>query len=328
MLNQDNCKNLVFTREYFEGVPYDVMRNKLYRPEDLYDCYDPANAASFENCYDTRVYRHFLDTGKENHSAMEALSRALHDYSIRMAMQEFLLQFKPGLVAGIMGGHSLLRTCSTYRDIVLISKKLTEQGFLMTSGGGPGAMEATHLGAWMAGRPVSEIDEAIRLMSAAPSFKDEGWLRTAMQVIRLYPNLGYTSMSIPTWLYGHEPATPFATHIAKLFDNSVREDQLLTIAYGGLIFVPGSAGTIQEVFQEAVQEHYLSLGVASPIVFMGKQFWSEEVPVYPFFQHMIDKGRYQNMTLTLTDDIDEAVNAIKANSCLNEQGVSGLQTGI
>ena len=312
MLNTENCKNLVFTREYFEGVPYDVMRSELYNPTELYDKYDASNPASFESCYDSRVYRHYIETGKESRSAMEALARALHDYSIRVAMQKFLSEFEPQRVAGIMGGHGLLRTSSTYRDIVLISKRLTESGYLMTSGGGPGAMEATHLGAWMAGRPISEIDEAIRILSAAPSFKDEGWLRTAMQVLRLFPNLGYTSMSIPTWLYGHEPATPFATHIAKLFENSVREDLLLTIAYGGLVFVPGSAGTIQEIFQEAVQEHYLSLGIASPMVFLGKEFWTATVPVYPFFEHMIANGRYQNMKISITDDIEEAINAIKA----------------
>lgn len=310
MLNTDNCKNLVFTREYFEGVPYEVMRDSLYTPEELYDLYDATDASSFEKCYDTRVYRHFIETGKDNYCPMEALSRSLHDYSTRVAMQKFLSQFKQNHVVGIMGGHGLLRTCAMYRDIVLISKQLTEKGYLMTSGGGPGAMEATHLGAWLAGRPTSEVDEVLHILSAAPSYKDEHWLRTAMQVRRLFPNQGYNSLSIPTWLYGHEPATPFATHIAKLFENSIREEQLLTIAYGGLIFVPGSAGTIQEIFQEAVQEHYLSLGSASPMVFFGKEFWTEEVPVYPFFEHMIAKGQYKNMILTLTDDIDEAINAL------------------
>ena len=64
----------------------------------------------------------------------------------------------------------------------------------------------------------------------------------------------YVSLGIPTWLYGHEPSTPFATHIAKYFVNSVREDTILTVAYGGIIFTPGSAGTLQEIFQEAVQK--------------------------------------------------------------------------
>ena len=94
-------------------------------------------------------------------------------------------------------------------------------------------MEATHLGAWMAGRTVKEVDKAINILAAAPEFKDEGWLQTAFEVIRLFPQKKYHSLGIPTWLYGHEPSTPFATDIAKYFDNSIREDTILTVAFGG-----------------------------------------------------------------------------------------------
>ena len=119
------------------------------------------------------------------------------------------------------------------------------------------------------------------------------------------------SLGIPTWLYGHEPSTPFATHIAKFFENSVREDSILTLAYGGLIYTPGSAGTMQEIFQEAVQNHYLSFGFASPMVFMGKQFWTEELPVYPLLEQLMNSGKYKNLLLTITDDLDEIVTVIK-----------------
>lgn len=310
MLNTENCKNLVFMREYFENVPYDVMRKSLYAPTELYDTFDPKDETSFDRCHDTLVYNHFLDSGKVEYSAMEALARSLHDYSIRVALNKFLSEFKPWQVVGIMGGHGMKRTDTGYRDVVYISKRLTELGYLMISGGGPGAMEATHVGAWMAGRANQDVEEALQILSAAPTFKDKGWLQTAMKVIRLFPQMGYHSLSIPTWFYGHEPATPFATRIAKLFENSVREDLLLTIAHGGLIYVPGSAGTIQEIFQEAVQEHYESTGFASPMVFLGKEFWSREVPIESFFRHMVETGRYKNMILTFTDEISEAIEAI------------------
>jgi predicted Rossmann-fold nucleotide-binding protein len=65
--------------------------------------------------------------------------------------------------------------------------------------------------------------------------------------------------------------TPFATHIAKYFANSVREEGLLAIAKGGVIFTPGSAGTMQEIFQDLAQNHYQSFGVSSPMVFMDKK---------------------------------------------------------
>ncbi|MBR0260144.1 MAG: hypothetical protein IJQ49_07760 [Prevotella sp.] len=65
---------------------------------------------------------------------------------------------------------------------------MTELGFLMVSGGGPGAMEATHLGAWMAGRSDDEVEEALNIVASAPKYSDEGWISTAFEVMRRYPH--------------------------------------------------------------------------------------------------------------------------------------------
>ena len=177
-------------------------------------------------------------------------------------------------------------------------------------------MEATHLGAWMAGRSGEEVDKALEILSGAPSFKDELWLDSAFRVMDLFPVGKYRSLGIPTWLYGHEPATPFATHIAKYFDNSIREDSILTIAKGGIIYTPGSAGTIQEIFQDATQNHYESFGFASPMVFMGKEFWTGKLPVYNLLESLMEKGLYRNLILHIVDNADEAVEAIKSFSCV------------
>lgn len=171
-------------------------------------------------------------------------------------------------------------------------------------------MEATHLGAWMAGRTTEEVEDALETLFAAPAFTDKEWLKTAMDVRKKYRQLDYESLGMPTWLYGHEPATPFATHIAKYFDNSIREDSILTIAMGGIIYTPGSAGTMQEIFQEAVQNHYLSYGISSPMIFLGKEYWTSEVPVWPLLQDMLARGKYKNLRLTLTDEQEEVVGVI------------------
>ena len=225
-------------------------------------------------------------------------------------MNDFLAHFDERQVVGIMGGHSLLRTEEAYRQVMTVSKTLAENGFLMVSGGGPGAMEATHLGAWMAGRSNIETEDALSILQTAPSFKDRFWLETALQIMTKYPQEQYVSLGVPTWLYGHEPATPFATHIAKYFDNSIREDSILTIAKGGIIYSPGSAGTMQEIFQEAVQNHYLSFGYASPMVFMNKQYWTKEMPVYLLMEHLVKTGKYKNLLMSLTDSTDEMVKTI------------------
>jgi predicted Rossmann-fold nucleotide-binding protein len=253
---------------------------------------------------------HVTKTGKQSGSRRENVARGVHDTCILNAMKAFLQEYEQTQVVGVMGGHAMLRTEESYRQTVLISKKLTEEGFLMLSGGGPGAMEATHLGAWMAGRTEEEVDEALKILAPAPNFKSPNWLSTAFDVISRFPQKEYKSLAIPTWYYGHEPPTVFATHIAKFFNNSIREDTILTEAYGGLIYMPGSAGTLQEIFQEAVQDHYVSLGYASPMVFVGKKYWTETVPVWPFIQYMMKAGHYKNLVLDLCDTVDEIVESI------------------
>lgn len=291
-------------------MPFDIFREHLYSAENLYKGYQLGKPGSYKDCYDQQVYNHYLEKGKAASDIKETLARTLHDHSMTNAMNDFLAHFDERQVVGIMGGHGLLRTEAAYRQVVMVSKTLAENGCLMVSGGGPGAMEATHLGAWMAGRTEAETEDALAILQEAPSFKDKLWLDTALQVMNKYPQEHVMSLGVPTWLYGHEPATPFATHIAKYFDNSIREDSILTIAKGGIIYSPGSAGTMQEIFQEAVQNHYLSFGYASPMIFLGSEYWSNEMPVWPLMQHLIAKGKYKNLLMTLTDSTDEIVKTI------------------
>lgn len=292
------------------SVPYTIFRDRLYAPSELYDHYRVGHPETQSDCLDSLVYQHYLTKGKHATEVKEALARSLHDYSISKELSAFLANYDERQVVGVMGGHGLLRTDAMYRQVVYISKKLAEEGCLMVSGGGPGAMEATHLGAWMAGRSDSEVEEALLMLAVAPSFRDPLWLDSAFRIIEAYPQSSYRSLGVPTWLYGHEPATPFATHIAKYFDNSIREDGILTIAFGGIIYSPGSAGTVQEIFQDAVQNHYLTFGYASPMVFLGRKFWTEEMPIYPMLQQLMTSGRYNNLLLSISDDVDDVVDEI------------------
>lgn len=310
MISVKDFNAQVHLAHYLEQVPYDVTRQALYSADELYAGYQPGREATFATCYDTRTYDHFVDTGKHSSNMLELLARALHDHGIDMALQAFFKEHDGRRCVGVMGGHATARTDEMYRRVVLLCKELTERGFIMLSGGGPGIMEATHLGAWLAGRETADVDEALAMLSCAPTFTDEGWLASAFAVRKRFPQTRFVSLGVPTWLYGHEPSTPFATHIAKFFENSIREDNILTLAFGGIVFTPGSAGTLQEIFQDAVQNHYLTFGVASPMVFMNRQYWTEEVPVYPFLQTMMERGRYKNLLLSITDDQEEIVSTL------------------
>ena len=292
-------------------TPYNAFRNSLYTADGLYAGYRKGYPDSYSQSYDSIVYHHYLNKGKVATDIKETFARTLHDRAISDALHDFLADYDERKIVGIMGGHGLLRTDGYYRKVVSISKELTEKGYLMVSGGGPGAMEATHLGAWMASRTEEDVDRAMEMLSMSPSYSDAGWLDTAFRVMDEFPQNNYSSLGVPTWLYGHEPATPFATHIAKYFDNAIREDGILTIAMGGIVYSPGSAGTMQEIFQDAVQNHYLSFGYASPMVFLGENYWVEEMSVYPVLQELVRKGKYRNLLLSISDEVEHVVAEIQ-----------------
>ncbi len=291
--------------------PFALFPAKLYSAQTLYAGYNPRQADTFLTCYDSRVYAHYIAQGKLSSDIGETLARSLHDHSVSDALHDMLAKYDERAVVAIMGGHSLSRTDDVYYTVAKTSKLLSEQGKLMVSGGGPGAMEATHFGAWMAGRTEEELQKAVEMLARAPKFENEGWLESAFEVMEHYPrDEKYCSIGIPTWFYGHEPATPFASHIAKYFDNSIREDGLLAIAKGGVIYSPGSAGTMQEVFQDAAQNHYKTFGFASPMIFLGREHWTKTIPVYPLLEQLQREGRYKNLLLSLADTAEEVASEI------------------
>ncbi len=309
ILNKLINNNYIFPKL---NVPYNCYLSKLYAPSDLYNNYQFNRPETYEQCFDFQVYDHYLRTGKEATSINETLARRLHDHAITDALYDFISNYDEKHIIAIMGGHALNRSEPAYFNIALLSMLLSKEGFLMVTGGGPGAMEATHLGVWFAGRGINELKDAINILCNAPDYKSKDWLDTAFRVIKKYPQKEKLhSLGIPTWLYGHEPATPFATKIAKYFANSVREDGLLTIAKGGVIFSPGSAGTVQEIFQDATQNHYLSFGYASPMIFLGKEYWTQRFPVYPFLDKSLRNGNYKNLLLSISDEHKEIIHILK-----------------
>lgn len=297
--------------KYIDEVPFITTMTGLYDAGTLYEGYNPTQPNTFANCYDTKVYRHFLSTGKITEDPLESIARSLHDHFIRKGILSLCDCYEKKHIVGVMGGSAMLRTDDSYKNVALMSKQLTENGTLMINGGGPGAMEAASLGALMAGRDNGCIEDAISILSEAPDYKNSKYLETAYKVLETFPHSDkYECLSIPTWLYGHEPTSPFASKIGKLFENSIREDLLLSLSYGGLIYAPGSAGTMQEIFQEIVQNHYLTLGMSSPMVFLNKRYWTEEMPAFTLLKHLSDTGKFKNLILFITDSPYEAVDFI------------------
>lgn len=192
-----------------------------------------------------------------------------------------------------------------------MARSLTRRGYFVATGGGPGVMEAGNLGAWFAPSEDAALEGAIEVLSQVPSFRMPGYLEKGYEVLDAHPQ-GGESLAIPTWFYGHEPTNQFSTHIAKYFSNSLREDGLLAIAKHGVIYAPGSAGTIQEVFMDAAQNHYGTFEVVSPMVFLDRDYWTVDKPVYGLVQRLAGERQYADM-LALEDDPDAIVAFIEAH---------------
>jgi predicted Rossmann-fold nucleotide-binding protein len=296
----------------FVGLPFNPYRSGLYTPDELMEGYERGRPETRETTLDARIYEYFKSRQLDGRDApvMDALAFRIHDHAVDDALRR-LLRPENGpdrQVVGVMGGHQLGRDTDTYRRVARIGGRLAREGFFVATGGGPGAMEAANLGAALAEYAPEAVDDAVDTLAAAPHYEDEAYVERAVAVRERYPDRT-ESLAVPTWFYGHEPSNLFPTHVAKYFANSIREDGLLAIATYGVIYAPGSAGTVQEVFMDAAQNHYETFGPASPMVFFGTDYWTDEKPVYPLLETLAEGTPYEDQ-LRVTDAVDRVVDAI------------------
>lgn len=288
---------------HLKGLPYSPYRGHLYSVDELLRGYDEGG---YFKTTDFAIYDHFDTFRGAAHGVpiKEALAQRLHDHAIDDALEDLLDRQDRLKVVGIMGGHSTSRTDPWYRHVVQTSWTLARQGYFIASGGGPGIMEAANLGAYLSHFAHPDVlDAALDILAEAPLYSAglkphdpgferaiEAYISTARRVVTQFgtaipesistryaqdADLPGDSLAIPTWFYGHEPSNLFSTHIAKYFANSIREDGLLAISLGGVIYAPGSAGTLQEVFMDLAQNHYTTFAWRSPMVFLGSDTYAQ-----------------------------------------------------
>ena len=293
------------------NLPVEPYRSHLYTPDELY-------AGLMEHGYDatpdSRAYQWHLD-GRMSRDALVTMLRAIHDDSMSDSLSELLLG---RACVGVMGGHALSRGSQEYADAARLGWALARADRVVLTGGGPGAMEAANLGAFVAARggDQDQLRGVLRRLdgsqSSATSLED--WAKQAFQVRDLIHAEGsptpltHSSVGIPTWFYGHEPPNVFCDGIAKFFSNAVREDGLLAHSNAGVVVLPGAAGTVQEVFQAVTPRYYAADdgGSVPPLVLVGVNHWTRTVPVWPAVQALA-AGRRMSTVVHLVDSAAAAL---------------------
>ena len=292
------------------GLPFDPYRGHLYRPDELFASLDKG----YEETPDALAYAWFQQT-KTDGDIYASMLRSVHDDAISDALDELLRGTR---VVGVMGGHALGRGTDAYDSAARLGRALARAGFTVATGGGPGAMEAANLGAYAAPYDDTMLHEACELLAKSPSFVPSvtDWARAAFEVRTRWPK-GNTSVGIPTWFYGHEPPNAFASHIAKYFANATREDGLLARSNAGVVFLPGAAGTVQEIFDNATPNYYESRGEPTPMVLVNRAHWTERLPTWPLLQALA-RDRSMESRIALVDRIEEAPEALIRLAHVNE----------
>lgn len=276
-------------------LPFDAYRSALYTADELYAGLD----RGYEHTPDATIYAWAGDTD----DIAAHLAQALHDHAVDDALRDFVAGRR---LVGVMGGHAARRGTPEYADAARLGRGLARSGLVVCTGGGPGAMEAANLGARAAGVDEDGFDRALERVAGVPHYTPsvQEWAAVALTLLDDLPG-GADSLGIPTWFYGHEPPNVFASHIAKYFRNALREDTLLQFCDAGIVFLPGAAGTVQEIFQDACENYYAAPAARAPMVLVGRRYWTEELPAWPLLRALADRAGLGDL-VQLVETVDEA----------------------
>jgi predicted Rossmann-fold nucleotide-binding protein len=290
------------------ALPFVPLRQGLYTQDELTARAPSAPAPTQPPTVDEVIGEWFHGPGRH---VEFAIARALHDASIDVALAAHLVGRR---VVGVMGGHADARGVDRYVDVARLGRALSRAGYHVATGGGPGLMEAANLGAWFAPAPDADLDAALDILAAAPSYETDAiaYVEVACAVRARWPT-GGESLGVPTWVYASEPTSAFCTHIAKYFTNSIREDGLLALARSGVVYTPGGAGTAQEIFTDAAQNTNTLYDVRSPMVFFDRQFHERDEPELVLAVERQASRFGWSELVYVVDEVDDAVAFVLAH---------------
>jgi predicted Rossmann-fold nucleotide-binding protein len=307
--------------------PFDPNHQGLYTRDELWKGYDsvPANNSSL----DWKIYEYFVGRSKYAPPREELIAQRTHDTNIDLAVNEFLQLDETAAPNGkkvvvFVGSHSQLRDDQWYKRAAELAFELFQAGYYVVSGGGPGMMEATHVGVWMSRYGAAALADALSILattskppagSPLKQYEMPDYWNKSVDVTTKYP-AGNESLGVPTWFYGHEGANAFSTHVAKYFSNALREEKICAVGIHGTIFLPGGPGTAQEAFMDAAENAYASYNWFSPMVFYSDQATSTLTK--GLIETLIVGKKYESLKMiTAAQQPTEVVSFLKSHPPVN-----------
>ena len=184
-----------------------------------------------------------------------SMLRGIHDDAVSDALDELLVGAR---VVGVMGGHAMERGTAAYAGAARLGRALARAGphgghrrrSRRDGGGQPRRLRGT-LRRTDAGRRPGHPGQGA-LLPALHHRLGPGRLRRTRPLART---------AAPRWASrpgstATSRSNAFAPRIAKYFANATREDGLLARCNAGVVFLPGAAGTVQEIFDNATPNYY------------------------------------------------------------------------
>ena len=289
---------LLFPR--LPDLPFDPYRAGLYDADQLY------GSGRYRASPDAAIYA--WSKRASDRTLTDELAATLHDHAITDALNDATDDLDPRAVVGVMGGHALLRTDATYRAAVELGARLTEAGRTVLTGGGPGAMEAANLGAYLSPWPDA-LDEALTILATTPGYAPslDAWVGAAVDVRRRWPpgDAGRSRASRPGSTATSRPSVRHGDR--QVFRERAPRGQRCCIrCRGGIVYLPGQAGTVQEIFQAVTENFYAAdPAMVAPMILVGTEYWTSTYPAWELLQRLA-AGRSLGDVIHCVDDVASA----------------------
>ena len=285
---------LLFPR--LPDLPFDPYRADLYDATELY------GTDSYPESRDAAIYA--WSKAGSTRGLTEDLARTLHDHAITDALNDAPPdRASPG--GGIMGGHALLRGEEAYRAVAELPV-----ADALAARWSPAVARAqwrppTSVPTCVPGRTPWTRRCRARAGAVLPP-QHRYWVGTAFQVRDAGQSPVRSQLQHPYLALRTRTDQRLRHRIAKYFANALREDTLLHRCRGGIVYLPGEAGTVQEIFQAVTENYYVAEpGQVAPMILVGVDYWTRELPAWPLLQRL---GQHRGMgqAIHCVDEVAEA----------------------